>query len=104
MTEVRKSVLRTVRLDDDVWKAIKELDCSLNQYLRSRLLLDEDVEIGRRIPILAAPPAIDVEGTVSDCEPDVKLDAVGPELSSGRGKASTETFSRGIRPKGDAKR
>lgn len=38
MTETRKSVLRSVRLDDDVWAAIKGMDCSLNQYLRSALL------------------------------------------------------------------
>lgn len=34
----------------------------------------------------------------------VDLDAIGPELSSGRGKASTETFSRGPRQKGDKTR
>lgn len=38
MTEIRKSVLRTVRLDDDVWAAVKGMDCSLNQFLRSVLL------------------------------------------------------------------
>lgn len=38
MTVLRKAVLRTVRLDDDVWNAVKAMDCSLNQYLRSALL------------------------------------------------------------------
>lgn len=32
------------------------------------------------------------------------LDAYGPELSSGQGKATTETFRRGPRQKGDTKR
>ena len=30
--------IRTVRLDDQVWAAVKAMDCSLNQYLRSALL------------------------------------------------------------------
>lgn len=44
----RKSVLRSVRLDDDVWEAVKCLSQSLNQYLRERLLsrldLDQDLK------------------------------------------------------------
>lgn len=38
MTEIRKSVLRSVRLDDDVWEAVKGMECSLNVYLRESLL------------------------------------------------------------------
>lgn len=41
------------------------------------------------------------EATIHDCD-DANLDATGPELSSGKGKATVET--RGIRPKGDSKR
>lgn len=42
----RRSVLRSVRLDDDVWDAVKSLPQSLNQYLRERLLtgLDQDLK------------------------------------------------------------
>lgn len=42
----RKSVLRSVRLDDDVWDAVKSLPQSLNQYLRDRLLtgLEQDLK------------------------------------------------------------
>lgn len=42
----RKSVLRSVRLDDDVWDAVKALPQSLNQYLRDRLLtgLEQDLK------------------------------------------------------------
>jgi hypothetical protein len=38
MTVSRKAVLRSVRLDDDVWAAVKGMECSLNQYLREALL------------------------------------------------------------------
>jgi hypothetical protein len=34
----RKSVLRSVRLDDDVWAAVKAMDESLNQFLRDILI------------------------------------------------------------------
>lgn len=34
----RKSVLRSVRLDDDVWDAVKAMDQSLNQFLRDVLI------------------------------------------------------------------
>ena len=41
MTDMRRSVLRSVRLDDDVWEAVKGMECSLNQYLRIALLGDD---------------------------------------------------------------
>jgi hypothetical protein len=34
----RKAVLRSVRLDDDVWAAVKAMDESLNQFLRDVLI------------------------------------------------------------------
>ena len=36
--EIKKSVLGSVRLDSDVWEAVRGMGCSLNQYLRSNLL------------------------------------------------------------------
>lgn len=41
MTEKHK--LHNVRLDDEVWAAIKQMDCSLNQYLRQALLEDGEI-------------------------------------------------------------
>lgn len=38
MSEIKKSVIGSVRLDSDVWKAVRAMECSLNQYLRSNLL------------------------------------------------------------------
>ncbi len=37
--------LHSVRLDDDVWAAIKGMDCSLNVYLRGALLSEEVGEV-----------------------------------------------------------
>jgi len=34
---VKRSVLGSVRLDSDVWEAVRGMECSLNQYLRSNL-------------------------------------------------------------------
>lgn len=55
MTVLRKAVIRTVRLDDDVWLAIKGMECSLNQYLRMALL-----ETGREVihPIPQSPVTV----------------------------------------------
>ena len=36
--EIEKSVLGSVRLDSDVWGAVRAMECSLNQYLRGALL------------------------------------------------------------------
>lgn len=38
MTKVKKSVLGSVRLDSDVWEAVRAMECSLNQYLRLALI------------------------------------------------------------------
>lgn len=60
------------------------------------------------------PPPEPVKGTIMVEARDGKtsatvnvtsdLNAVGPEASCGRGKATVQTFRRGIRLKGDAKR
>lgn len=85
---------RTFRIDDEVWEAVQKHELSANQLLRRVLRLDVPVvETENRGRSLIQPPA----GVSS-------LDAIGPELSSGRGKASTETFRRGPRQKGDTKR
>lgn len=44
-----KHKLHNVRLDDEVWAAVKAMDCSLNQYLRG-LLLDKDSEYNPPAP------------------------------------------------------
>jgi len=38
MSEIKKSVLGSVRLDSDIWEAVRAMPRSLNQYLRSNLL------------------------------------------------------------------
>jgi hypothetical protein len=38
MAEIEKSVLGSVRLDSDVWEAVRKMPVSLNQYLRRALL------------------------------------------------------------------
>jgi hypothetical protein len=38
MVEIEKSVLGSVRLDSDVWDAVRGMSVSLNQYLRESLL------------------------------------------------------------------
>jgi hypothetical protein len=43
---LKKCGLHPVRLDDDVWLAIKELDVSLNRFLRV-VLLDDDAPPSR---------------------------------------------------------
>lgn len=50
MTVLRKAIIRTVRLDDDVWAAVKAMDCSLNQYLRVSLLCAESLPSPIYIP------------------------------------------------------
>lgn len=37
MVEIQKSVLGSVRLDSDVWEAVRSLPSSLNVYLRAQL-------------------------------------------------------------------
>lgn len=37
-----KHKLHNVRLDDEVWAAVKAMGCSLNQYLRASLLAESE--------------------------------------------------------------
>lgn len=116
---------RSLRLDDEVWDAIQKLPISANQFLRRLLSADSVFETAvdvrprkkqtRRDRMLAELEAIDPVGAARD---DVELgnfelprggsvsqrgslDAIGPLASSGRGKASMQTFHRTIREKGD---
>jgi hypothetical protein len=108
---VEKSVLGSVRLDSDVWDAVREMECSLNQYLRSNLLGE------MRYAKPSVKGTISVEGEsatvnlISGGGETVNLDAV----SENRGKATIETlrpakrlpvesWRRGPRQKGDTGR
>ena len=62
MTEIRKAVLRSVRLDDDVWERVKAMECSLNQYLRAALLDGSNGEPD-------SPTAASVSATVAAVAP-----------------------------------
>lgn len=53
---MRKSVLRSVRLDDDVWETIKAMDRSLNAYLREAFFDAGAIRYRHRSPIIIPPP------------------------------------------------
>lgn len=98
--EIKKSVLGSVRLDSDVWEAVRAMPESLNVYLRRNLIdqkpgsvkVQESLErVGRK--------AFDAEYRQRPI-----LDAVAPPAGSKTGKASVETWRRGPRQKGDTKR
>lgn len=66
MTEIKKAVLGSVRLDSDVWEAVRAMDVSLNVYLRVALLesvaptaplVSEAVNEAARQTIYNQPPA-----------------------------------------------
>lgn len=123
MAEIEKSVLGSVRLDSDIWEAVRAMPCSLNLYLRENLLGGGKParKLTRKEKLIAELEAIDPVGAArSDVElgnfelprggsvsQGRQLDATGPLASSGRGKATLETRkpdayrARGIRPKGD---
>lgn len=73
----RKSVLRSVRLDDDVWEAVKAMPVSLNQYLRGAL-----------IEGLMVPPGL----------------ADNPAFQRGLEEGKARKARRELRPKGDKTR
>lgn len=87
--------LRPIRLDDDVWAECQGLGKeygTINEGMAAaHAALRMQRAQGRMIPL-------------SQPQPLVTLDAVAPELASGRGKVSTETWKRGPRPKGDRNR
>lgn len=117
---------RSLRLDDEVWDAIQKLPISANQFLRRLLSADGVFETTvdvqprprkqtRKEKLLDELAALDPVGAERE---DVELgsfelprggsvsqrgslDAVGSSASSGRGKASVQTFHRTIREKGD---
>lgn len=86
---------RSFRIDDEVWAAIQKHELSANKLLRIALGLEEaTLRLHTGVPGVKVLPDDSYDGA--------QLDAIGPELSSGRGKATTQT--RGIRQKGDGKR
>jgi len=133
MDEIEKSVLGSVRLDSDVWDAVRAMPESLNVFLRRELLegafatperlarIAANVRPRRRskrdvhvAALRASDPLATIVGR-DDIEHGnmelpssgsiaTSLDAVGPKVSEGRGKATTQHFVRGIRPKGDKTR
>lgn len=131
MTEIKKAVLGSVRLDSDVWEAVRAMPESLNQYLRRQLvaqpetLADHVKAEQRRIAKAFNADPIDspkVFGSGGGSEPELEsmgtsevltsdLDVVGVRVTEGRGKATVEMrrlpverWRRGPRQKGDAKR
>ena len=77
---MRKSVLRSVRLDDDVWAAVKDLNVSLNQFLRG-LLLDHSI---------IANPAILLEDAA---EFDERRAETRERMANGAGRTSVQAFT-----------
>lgn len=126
--EVRKCELHPVRLDSDVWEAVKAMSVSLNVYLRGALLdgASRPRKVSKRQSHIEALKASDPLAEIMERD-DVEfgnmelpssgsvamLDAVGPTVASGHGKASqpvipaprkAQTYSRGVRQKGDKTR
>lgn len=107
-------------LSDEVVAAIDEArsrGLTPNQFLRRVLGIGgiEGVEVRINGKLLDSSQYSVSDNGVVTLDDRPLLDAVGPELSSGRGKATTETYRRGhgsntprpprvIRRKGDAKR
>lgn len=95
-------VSKTFRLDEEVVKRLEELKAehgSVNKGLRRVLL---PYPVGERGPEFIVPPGlITREEAMRPLIERTSLDAIGPELSSGRGKTSTEVVRRGPRQKGD---
>lgn len=84
MAEIQKAVIGSVRLDSDVWNAVRAMPVSLNVYLRGELL-------GKAIT-----PEIEKRIAAQ----------VRPRLSGQQAKASgmSEMARRRIREKGDKER
>ena len=56
MADIEKSVLGSVRLDSDVWQAVKAMPESLNVYLRRELLEPNRLVGGLGVEIRPDPP------------------------------------------------
>lgn len=54
---VEKYKLHNVRLDDEVWAAVKALNCSLNQYLRNALINNDPITAPDNGEMIATPAA-----------------------------------------------
>lgn len=78
--------LHSVRIEDEVWRQVKESGISVNQLLQRALLVLGPTWVHR---IAAGPAAGNVIGTTTSGLSS--LDAVSPEPSLLRGKATIET-------------
>lgn len=124
--------IRSVRLDDEVWEAVKKLPKSLNKFLREVLsaggVFEPDVyspeteakiatnvrprrqsKKDRIVAELAASDLTaqsvgrdDIEYGSHEVAPRgqhvANLDATGPRVSDGRGKATVQTWRQGRAP------
>lgn len=84
---------------------LKAMHGSYNKGLRLVAFPGSDRHPAIEAEVVAKPGLIDdvkpIDFTVKRDDEIVQLDAIGPELSGGRGKASTEVVRRGPRQKGD---
>lgn len=90
-------VTKSMRLDEEVVAWLDKLKKSWGSYNKGLRLIAFAGE-GRGQP----PIDVTVEEAMRPLIERTSLDVVGPELSTGRGKATTET--RGMRQKGDMER
>lgn len=125
MSDIQKSVLGSVRLDSDVWEALRAMDCSLNQYLRESFFgvgLTPAIEkriaaqaqprkLSKKAAHIAALKASDPVATVLERD-DIEhgnmelpssgsiatVDVVANPVGSTQGKASVETWREGRKP------
>jgi hypothetical protein len=119
-------ILRSIRVSQDVWEMVQGHEMSPNQLLRIALGLEMNEETVRKVrqrretrreQLARERAAADVTAQAvgrddvdySDTESTpttnvASLDAVGVPLGGSRGKASVQTWRRGIREKGDSSR
>jgi hypothetical protein len=117
--EIEKAVIGSVRLDSDVWEAVRAMPESLNVYLRRGLLGGGLVsrKISKKQAQVDALRASDPLATIMERE-DIEhgnmdlpssgsiatLDAVSPVANSKTGKASVQVYQNRMRQKGDKTR
>lgn len=77
--------LHSVRIEDDVWRQVKESGVSVNQLLRRAF----GMTWTQTRHVLAGLPDVAATGALADGLSS--LDVVSPEPSSLRGKVATET-------------
>jgi hypothetical protein len=112
MAEVEKSVIGSVRLDSDIWDAVRKMPLSLNQFLRKVLSADGVFEVPAK-KVSKRQKAIETlkaSDPMADQRPDVEygseelpsggsvLDATGVSIKAQVGKASLPTWRAGRKP------